>query len=780
MPKIYFTIISLFISVVFAGNIAHGQTTVTISGYVADSKTGERLVGVTVVETNLQRGFITNENGFYSISIPAGDWSLQVSYIGYKTMITTGRTLNNATFNFEIEQTATQLGEIVVEAQRRDENIRTPAMGVVKLDIREIKVIPSFLGEVDIVKTLQLMPGVQATSEGSTGFSVRGGGSDQNLILLDGATVYNSGHMLGFFSIFNNDAVKNVTLYKGDIPAEYGGRLSSLLDVEMKEGDRLKHNVLGSIGTISSKLIIDGPIIKDRTSFLVAGRRTYADIFLPFAKDTSLHNINLHFWDINLKLSHIINDKNRIYFTGYSGKDIFGNKHAKFNFGNTTGTLRWNRSFSPNLFMNASLIYSHYNYSLGAADDNERFSFTWASDLTDVQPKLDFTHYINDRHKLKYGASVIYHRFFPGEINGSENENNIHFNLPSSYALESGIYIDDEFKVSERLTLKYGLRFALFQNIGSGTTYIYDQNYLLVDSTKHSAGKIYNTYSRIEPRFVFTWLLNDVSSIKGSYSHTAQFIALAQNSSSGTPLNVWFPASPNIKPQLCDQYSAGYFINFLSNMYEVSGEVYYKTFRQLIDFRDHADLLLNKYLENEVRKGSGYSYGFEALLRKNKGVFTGWLGYTYSRSFRTVPEINNGNKYPALYDKPHTVNVVASYSPNRRISLSATWTYATGLPLTLPTGKAVVGGSVLPIYSARNSYRMEDYHRLDMSATLKAKEKPERKWRSELNLSIYNLYNRHNTWAINFLRDEDNKNVRYAEKTYLFAVLPALTFNLYF
>ena len=778
MPKIYFTIISLFISVVLVGNITHGQTIITISGYVTDLKTGEKLVGVTVVETNSKRRTITNETGFYSISIPAGDWSLQISCIGYKTLITTGITLNNATFNFEIEQTATQLGEIVVEARRRDDNVRVPAMGIVKLDIKEIKVIPSFLGEIDIVKTLQLMPGVQTTSEGSTGFSVRGGGSDQNLILLDDATIYNSGHMMGFFSIFNNDAVKNVTLYKGDIPVSYGGRLSSLLDVEMKEGDRLKQNVAGSIGTISSKLTVDGPIIKDRTAFLIAGRRTYADLFLPFAKDSSLHNNKLYFWDLNLKLSHVINKKNRVYFTGYSGKDVFSNKYAKIDFGNTTGSLRWNHSFSSNFSMNASLVYSLYSYNLGATDD-ESLSFKWGSSLSDLQPKLDFTHYLNERHKLRYGFSVIYHNFFPGEINVS-GHNNIFFQLPSSHALESGIYAGDEFKVSGNLTLKYGIRFALFQNIGAGTTYIFDKDYFPVDSTTYSAGKIYNTYSGIEPRFAFTWLLNDFSSLKGSYSHTVQFIALAQNSSSGTPLNVWFPASPNVEPQLCDQYSAGYFLNFLSNMYEVSGEVYYKTFKRLIDFRDHADLFLNKYLEGEIRKGSGYSYGFEALLRKNRGAFTGWLGYTYSRSFRTVPEINNGKKYPALYDKPHTVNIVASYSPSRRISLSATWTYATGLPLTLPTGRAIIGNSILPVYSDRNSYRMEDYHRLDFSVTLKEKEKPERKWHSELNLSIYNLYNRHNSWAINIIPDDNKPYASYAEKTYLFAILPALTFNFNF
>ena len=766
--------------VFIAGIIAQAQPTISISGTVVDSKTGEKLVGVTIMETKFMRGVTTNGNGFYSISVPSGEWSLQASYIGYQTQNKRGGAQNNVTLNFELEQTDMKLSEVVVEARRNDENVRAPEMGIVKLDIKEIKVIPSFLGEVDVVKALQLMPGVQATSEGSTGFSVRGGGSDQNLILLDNATVYNSGHMLGFFSIFNNDAVKNVMLYKGDIPAAYGGRLSSLLDVEMKEGDRLKHSVLGSIGTISSKFTVDGPIIKDRTTFLVAGRRTYADLFLPFANDENLHDNKLFFWDVNLKLSHVINENNRLYFTGYSGSDVFGNDDAKFDFGNTTGSLKWNHNFSRDLFMNLSLIYSRYSYNLGTSEDEELW-ITWASRLTDIQPRIDFTHYINEKHKLKYGASLIYHNFFPGEINGGGSTiGNVYFNIPSAYALESGFFADDEFKISYNLTLKYGLRFSLFQNVGPGTSYIYDDNYIPMDSITHRSGNIYNTYSGLEPRLAFTWLLNELSSIKGSYSHTVQFITLAQNSSSGTPLNIWFPASPNIKPQLCDQYSAGYFRNFLSNMYEVSGEAYYKTFSRLIDFRDHAELFLNKNIEGEVRKGRGYSYGFEALLRKTKGAFTGWLGYTYSRSFRIVPEINKGKRYPALYDKPHTINIVASYAPKRRLSFSASWTYSTGLPITLPTGRAVIGSSILPVYSDRNSYRMEDYHRLDASVTLKNKTKPDRKWNSELNLSIYNLYNRHNMWAISFPQEEDNPNIIYAEKTYLFAVVPALTFNFNF
>ena len=764
------------------GDLADPQRKLIISGYVTDSETGERLAGVTVIEINLKVGTSTNEYGYYSLAVPEGKWELQLSYIGYKTITHDGQVTKNIIHDFVMERNDTQLGEVVIEAKRSDENVRAPSMGMVKLDVRTIKTIPSLLGEIDVVRVLQLMPGVQATSEGSTGFSVRGGGSDQNLILLDDATVYNASHLLGFFSVFNNDAVKNVTLYKGDIPAAYGGRLSSLLDVEMKEGDPGKIGVNGSIGTISSKLTIDGPVIKNRTTFLVAGRRTYADIFLPYAKEEDIRDNRLFFWDVNLKLSHVLNDKNRLYFTAYSGKDVFKNDFSQVEFGNLTGSLRWNHIFSKKIFMNLSLITSGYDYNLGTPEDGTgSFSFRWDSRIKDYHPRIDFTHYLSENHKLSYGFSSVYHEFFPGEVSGNGNTSaSTYFRLPSSYALESGLYISDEYEVSGNLTLKYGLRFALFQNIGPGTHYEYDHEYIPVDSIKYSAGKVFNSYYALEPRFAFTWLLNDLSSLKGSYSHTAQFVTLAQNSSSGTPLNIWFPASPNVEPQLCDQFALGYFRNLSDDAYEVSAEVYYKNFRRVIDFRDHAELFLNQYLEGELRRGNGYSYGIETLLRKNQGFFTGWISYTYSRSFRIVPDINNGNRYPSLYDKPHTVNLVTAFALSQRITASSTWTYSTGLPLTLPTGRAVIGNSIIPVYSDRNSYRMEDYHRLDISVTLHGKEKPGKKWHSELNLSVYNVYNRHNAWAINIVPDETDPYLTYAEKTYLFAVIPALTWNIKF
>lgn len=783
MTKMKFTSLILFLCITLVsqgmGNPYSELTRkVTISGYVSDKDNGEMLAGVTIFENMLKTGTATNAYGFYSLTIPAGNYDLQYSYIGYQTLSQKGATDKDITLNIAIKAVETALDEVIVEGKRTDENVRSTEMSLVKLDIKTIRMVPSLLGEVDLIKVIQLLPGVQPTSEGATGFSVRGGNADQNLIILDEATVYNASHLMGFFSVFNNDAVKNVTLYKGDIPAAYGGRLSSLLDVQMKDGNSKKTGFSGSIGTISSKLTIEGPIIKDRTTYLIAGRRTYADLFLPFAKDENVRDNKLYFYDLNLKLSHVINEKNRLYLSGYSGRDIFKNDFSSIGFGNMTASLRWNHLFSSKLFFNLSLIYSNYNYEIGTPQ-NESTSFDWNSRLSDYSARFDFTHYLSGNHKLRYGATVMYHKFYPGSVHGL-GDSSIYsdFVLPAQYTLDHSLYISDDYKAGEKLSIKYGLRLAIFQNIGPATIYTYDNEHNPQDSTVYGKNKIFNTYANLEPRVALTYILNDVSSVKGSYSHTAQYITLAQNSTAGTPLDVWFPATPNVRPQLSDQVSAGYFRNFNRNMYEISGEVYYKALHNLIDFRDHAQLFLNQYLDGELRIGKGYAYGIETLMRKNEGRITGWISYTWSRSFRIIPEINNGMRYSSPYDKPHSVNIVANFEVSKRITTSATWIYATGLPVTFPTGRAVVGNSIIPIYSSRNAYRMPDYHRLDLSVTFKGK--PGKKWHDELNLSVYNVYNRHNAWAINFVRDATDPNLTYAEKTYLFSIIPALTYNVKF
>ena len=771
----------IFLPLILTGNGNNQglQEKLIISGYVRDQANGEVLAGVTVSDNILKRGTATNAYGYYSITLPAGKYDLQYSYIGYKTVRKQADTDHNITIDVSLDLADNQLNEVIVTGKRTDENVRSTEMSIARIDSKTIGRIPALLGEIDLVKVIQLLPGVQPTSEGSSGFSVRGGSSDQNLILLDEATIYNASHLLGFFSVFNNDAVKDVTLYKGDIPVAYGGRLSSLLDVRMKDGNSKKFSGTGSIGTISSKLTLEGPIIRDRTTFLMSGRRTYADLFLPLAKDENIRDNKLYFYDLNFKLSHVIDENNRLFLSGYAGRDIFKNQFGTIGFGNRTASLRWNHLFSKKLFFNMSLIYSRYDYSIGTPPGDEN-AFIWTSKLRDYSARFDFTHYLSGTHTLKYGATITFHEFFPGTASGSGNGAFTSFSLPAEYVLEHSLYLSDEFKATRNLTLKYGLRSAVFQNIGPGTYYNYDINHSPVDSTVYHKGTIFNTYVSLEPRIAVNYLINDRSSVKGSYQHTSQFFTLAQNSTAGTPLDVWFPATPNVKPQLCDQLSFGYFRNLAQNKYEVSSEVYYKNLRNVIDFRDHAQLLLNQYLEGEIRIGTGYSYGLETIIRKNEGRLTGWISYTYSRSFRIIPEINNGNRYNAPYDKPHAISIVTSYDFSKRLNASATWVYATGLPVTFPTGRAVIGNAIIPIYSDRNAYRMADYHRLDLSLTLKGKEKAGKKWHGEWNLSVYNAYNRHNSWSINFTRDSNNPNVTYAEKTYLFSVIPAISYNVKF
>jgi hypothetical protein len=770
----------IFQSAYSESNNSEDQGRVTLSGYVRDNSNGEVLTGVSVYCSELKTGAVTNLYGFYSLSFNPGKYTIRYSYIGYDPQEKKLELNQNVTLDISLQQAHAELGEVVITGKRTDENVRAPEMSMMKMDIKTIRKVPAMLGEIDVVKVLMLLPGVQSTSEGSTGFSVRGGSADQNLIILDEATIFNASHLLGFFSVFNNDAVKDVTLYKGDIPAAYGGRLSSLLDVRMKDGNSKKMGVTGSIGTVSSKLTIEGPIVKDRTTFLVSGRRTYADLFLPLAKDENVRKSKLFFWDFNMKLSHVINESNRLYISGYAGKDTFKNEFAGLSYGNQTASARWNHLFSKKLFFNLSLIYSNYNYGLGTPE-GEPSSFKWTSQMREYSARFDFTHYFTPKHTLRYGATSMFHEFYPGTAEGSGSESAFtKFVLPTENAFEHSLYASDEYKVAEKFTVKYGLRLAIFQNVGPGTYYNFDANHNPIDSVIYAKGDFFHTYVNFEPRLAFTYLLSEVSSLKGSYSHTTQYITLAQNSTAGTPLDIWFPATPNVKPQLCDQVALGYFRNFEANMYEASAEVYYKKLNNVIDFRDHAQLLLNQYIEGELRIGTGYSYGIETMIRKNDGKLNGWINYTYSRAFRQVPEINDGNRYRAPYDKPHTVNIVANYDISKRVNASATWVYATGLPVTFPTGRAVIGNQIIPIYSNRNAYRMPDYHRLDVSITLKGKDKPGKKWHGEWNLSVYNAYNRHNAWAINFMQDATNPNVTYAEKTYLFAVIPALTYNFKF
>ena len=752
----------------------------TISGSIRDLSNGEDLTGATIYIVELNTGTISDFYGNYSVTLPEGHYTVQFSFIGFETLKKKVLLDKNIKLHIELVPVTETLKEVEVTSEQANKNIARPEMSTFKMDIKTIKSIPSLMGEVDIIKAIQLLPGVQAVSEGGSGFSVRGGAPDQNLILLDESTVYNASHLMGFFSVFNNDAIKDVKLYKGDIPPMYGGRLSSVLDVRMKEGNSKRFEVNGGIGIIASRLTVEGPIWKDRISFIVSGRRTYADLFLALSSEEALRDNKLYFYDVNVKVNYRVDDNNHLFLSGYFGRDVFKNDFARMSWGNGTGTIRWNHLFNKRLFANFTFVYSDYRYMLGTPEGTTT-SFEWNSSLRDAGMKGDFSYYINTNNTLRFGISGIYHMINPGVAGGTGSESSYtEVKIPENFSLETGIYVSNEQKVGEHWTFKYGLRFSMFQNIGPGTIFNFDSLYNPIDSTLYPSGKFYNTYYGIEPRIGILYTFNEISSIKASYSRTNQYLQLAQNSTAGTPLDIWFPASPNVKPQVADQGALGYFRNFRRNTIETSVEIYYKQMNHVIDFKDFAELLLNEKLEGEIREGKGWSYGAEFLIRLNEKKFGGWVSYTLSKSMRKIPEINNGDPYPAPYDKPHNVAIVANYTFHPRWSVSANWVYATGNPVTFPTGRAEIGGKVIPIYSDRNAYRYQDYHRLDLSLTFYSKVKEGRRFKWDINASVYNVYNRHNTWSINFVQDNENPNVTYAEKIYLFGIVPSVTFNFHF
>lgn len=752
----------------------------TISGKITDKTSGEALFGATVYIRELKTGTASDIYGNYSLTIPEGVYNLIYSYVGYSSSHKLIELNKNITLHIEMAPYQETLSEVEITSEKDDKNVLEPEMSTFKMDIKTILKIPSLMGEVDIIKAIQLLPGVQSVGEGSSGFSVRGGAPDQNLILLDEATVYNASHLMGFFSVFNTDAIKDVKLYKGDIPANFGGRLASVLDVRMIEGNSKKFEVNGGIGIIASRLTVEGPIVKDRCSFMVSGRRTYADIFLPLSSEKALQDNRLYFYDLNAKINYRINDNNQVFLSGYFGRDVFKNEFASMLWGNETGTLRWNHLFSKQLFSNFTFIYTNYRYYLGTPA-GETNSFEWISNLRDLGLKGDFSYYLNTNNTIRFGVNVVYHMFNPGLVRGIGDQTVFKsVQVPQNYAVESGIYASNEQRLGNHFTIKYGLRFSLFQDVGPGTVFHFDSSYKSIDSTVYKAGALYQTYAGLEPRLGFLYDFNEKSSVKGSYSRTYQYLQLAQNSTVGTPLDIWFPASPNVKPQIADQVALGYFRNFRRNTIETSVEVYYKWMQHVIDFKDFALLLLNSKLEGEIRAGKAWSYGIEFLVRLNEKKVSGWISYTYSRTFRQIKEINDGTPYPAPYDKPNNISIVLNYNISKRWSVSANWIYATGAAVTFPTGRAEVGDKIIPIYSDRNAYRYQDYHRLDLSVIFSGKQKPGRKFNWDLNLSVYNVYNRHNTWSINFVQDKMSPNITYAEKVYLFGIIPSITFNFHF
>ncbi|MEM7654604.1 MAG: TonB-dependent receptor [Bacteroidota bacterium] len=755
--------------------LAQAQSTATLSGYVREAETGEAMVGATIFVSEIKRGAYTNEYGFYSLTVPAGSYEVQVRYVGFQTDTLQLDLTESLRQNVELAVFSTSVEEVVITSnETAEDRLGSTELGVNQLSMSEIKQIPVLFGETDVLKTIQLLPGVKPAGEGSSGFFVRGGGADQNLILLDEAPVYNASHLLGFFSVFNGDALKTTKLYKGNMPAEYGGRLSSVLDIQMKDGNSKDWGVSGGIGLISSRLTVEGPLVEDKGSIMVSGRRTYADLFLGLSNDEGLSESQLYFYDLNAKANYRIGEKDQIFLSGYFGRDVFGiSDEFGIDWGNTTATLRWNHLFNDKLFLNSSLIYSDYDYQIGI----EQAGFSINSGIQDWNLKEDFTYYANQRHTLKFGGNAIYHSFIPGSVDTEGRSiSQIGDEIEQRYALELAAYISDEWTVTDKLKLDLGLRYSQFSVLGPGTFYQYDAEGNPSDSTVFGNNEVVKTYGGLEPRLAAAYQLNQRSSLKAAYARNRQYVHLLSNTTSATPTDVWMPSSEIIEPEIADQVSIGYYQNLGKDAgWEASVEVYYKDLQNQIEYKNGADLLLNEQVESQLVFGSGYSYGAEFLLRKQVGKFTGWVSYTWSRTMREFAEINDGNPFPARQDRTHDVSIVAMYNPNPRWSFSGSWVFYTGDAVTFPTGSYVIDGDLVAYYSERNGYRMPDYHRLDLSATWFGKNP-----NTSLNASLYNAYGRKNPFSIDFRESETEPGSLEAVKTYLFRWVPSVTWNFNF
>lgn len=741
----------------------------TLSGYVRDATTGEAMIGATVLLPETRQGAYTNAYGFYSLTVPAGTYDVHFSYLGFQT--DTLQLDLSASLRHDVELTPQEmnLNEVVISSRSKSENVESTEMGVTQLTIAEIKRIPVLFGETDVLKTIQLLPGVKSAGEGNSGFYVRGGGLDQNLILLDEAPVYNPSHLLGFFSVFNGDAINSTKLYKGNMPAEYGGRLSSVLDIQMKEGNRKDFGLSGGIGLISSRLTAEGPIVEDKGSFMVSGRRTYADMFLKLSSDTSLNSSQLYFYDLNAKANYRLGDKDQIFLSGYFGRDKFGlNDVMGVDWGNATGTLRWNHLFNDKLFLNSSLIYSDYDYDITISPANA----TITSGIKDWNLKEDFTYYANSQNTLKFGVNAIHHTFVPGVVT---RDDEVAQEIEARYALETAAYISHKWKVNDRFSVDYGLRASNFTVMGPGTFYRYDAEGNVTDSSTYGSNEVVKNYFGLEPRATATYLLGANQSIKGSYARNRQYVHLLSNSTASTPTDVWIPTSETVAPEIADQWALGYFRNFDENKWETSVEGYYKKLQNQIEYKNGADLILNETVESQLVFGEGQAYGAEFLVRKKAGKLTGWVSYTLSRTLREFDQINEGEPFSARQDRIHDLSVVAMYDPSPKLSLSAAWVYSTGNAVTLPSGTYVIDGKVVALYTERNGYRMPANHRLDLSATLKGKN-PNTNW----NFSLYNAYGRKNVYSIDFQESETQPGSLEAVKTYLFRWVPSVTWNFTF
>ncbi|MCD9616354.1 TonB-dependent receptor [Chryseobacterium gleum] len=757
--------------------LAIAQKTYSVSGTVKDKKNGELLIGVSVkVSEDPAINVVANEYGFYSLSLPEGNYTLIISNPGYKDFEQQIKVDQNIKLDLPLipQETETKvIDEVVVTAIKKDKNLTSAQMGAETLNIKSIEKLPVLFGEKDVMKTIQLLPGIKSNGEGSSGFSVRGGATDQNLILLDEAPVYNASHLLGFFSTFNSDALKDASIIKGNSPAQYGGRLSSVLDVKMKDGNNKDYNVNGGIGLISSRLSVEGPIQKEKSSFIVSGRRTYADLFLKTSKDYK--DNKLYFYDLNLKANYQINENNRIYLSGYFGRDVLGlGDTFNTDWGNTTATLRWNSIISSKLFSNTSFIYSNYDYKISLKNDDTVFDLN--SKIRDWNLKQDFTWFAGNKHSVKFGLQSIYHTLTPSSASGTTVSS---FARNPRYSWENAVYINDDYKATEKLTINYGARLSMFSLLGGDTFNTYE-NGILTDSKFLEKGKFGKTYVNLEPRISANYRINEVSSVKGGYSRNTQNLHLLSNSNSGNPTDQWIGSSYTVKPEIADQISLGYSRNFNNNNYELNAEVYYKDMKNQIDFKNGAQIGFDTGadVESELLFGKGRAYGLELIAKKKSGKLTGWISYTLSKTERKINGINNNEWYNARMDKTHDLSIVATYQLNPKWSFSGLFVYSTGNAVTFPTGKYELNGQTIFQYSNRNADRMPAYHRMDLSATYEPSSN--KRFRGSWTFGIYNLYGRENAYTINFEDNPDRPGTTRAMQTSLFRWVPNITYNFKF
>jgi len=768
----------LIVFTILIANIVNAQE-YTISGTISDNETGETMIGASiVVKVTPIVGTTCNAYGYYSLTLPQGEYMLEISFIGYKTITTKINLTENKKIDFKLETHSKTLEEVVISAEKKNEIIVSDKVGVEKIEIKEIKKIPVLFGEQDVIKTLTLTPGVKTTGEGSGGMFVRGGNNSQNLVLLDEAIVYNTNHLMGFFSTFNSDAIKDLTLYKGTAPAEYGGRISSVMDIKMNEGNNQKYHVGGGIGLISTKLWVEGPIVKDKGSFLITGRRTYADLFLKLSPDENMQNNQLYFYDLNVKANYKINENNRIFLSGYFGRDVVGfADRFGIDWGNVTGTMRWNHIWNSKLFSNTSLIYSDYDYKVAITRDaDEVFSLT--SIIKNWNLKHDFQYFLNNNNTLTFGFSSQYHTITPGQLEFSETSEMTASKLQDRYALENALFISNKWNLGEKFKITYGLRLNSFTTLGAGNFYSYDADGNILDTTSYKSNEIVQSYLHLEPRINMTYILNPASSIKASYTRNTQNLHLVQNSNTSTPTDIWISSSKNVKPEISDQVALGYFQNFKDDKFQLSTEIYYRWMQNQLDLKNGAEIQANEHLEGELLFGVGRSYGLEMMLKKKYGRLNGWISYTLSRTERQIDGINNGNWYSARQDATHDISIVGIFDINEKWSLSATWVYNTGNAATFPSGKYEIDGNVQFYYTERNGYRMPDYHRLDLGATWNIKKTT--KFESSLSFSLYNAYGQKNAYTIDFIEDPNDPTKTIAEKTYLFTYIPSISYNFKF